>query len=232
LSALLASWPALAADSSKAELKYALIVSRHGVRSPTWDTARLNEYSVQARPDWGVDPGELTPHGRAGVKLMGGYYRDWLSKAGLFSADDCRDVSRIYIRADTDQRTRETGRAFAESLLPGCEIPVTTAAAGKDPLFGGVGKADPELAGKAVRERLGPPAAVLAKYAPSFDALTLILTRGGTAHRTLMGSPAEEDGNGGGADIPRALATASTLSEVFLLEYTEGMQESALGWGG
>jgi 4-phytase/acid phosphatase len=162
---------------------------------------------------------------------MGAYYRAWLSKADLFGATGCRDAARIYIRADAGQRTRETGGAFAESLLPGCKIPVAMEAAGKDQLFGGVGKADPELAGKAVRERLGPPAAVLTKYAPAFDSLTSILTGGGTAHRTVMDAAPGEGGEGGGADVPRPLATASTLSEVFLLEYTEGMQESALGWG-
>ena len=84
LAAVLAAWPAGAADGPKAELKYALIVSRHGVRSPTWDAARLAEYSTEAWPDWGVGPGELTPHGREGAKLLGAYYRAWLSKAGLF----------------------------------------------------------------------------------------------------------------------------------------------------
>ena len=229
--ALLAAWPARAGDGPKSELKYALIVSRHGVRSPTWDTARLNEYSTQPWPDWGVAPGELTPHGHAGVKLMGAYYRAWLSHSGLFSADDCQDAGRIYIRVDAGQRTRETGRAFAESLLPGCEIPVAMEAAGRDPLFGGVGKADPELAGKAVRERLGPPQAVLTNYAPAFDTLTSLLTGGGTAHRALMGAAPDEGGDGGRADVPAPLGTASTLSEVFLLEYAEGMPQSALGWG-
>jgi 4-phytase/acid phosphatase len=219
-----------AAGGPKAELKYALIVSRHGVRSPTWETARLNQYSTQPWPGWGVAPGELTSHGRAGVKLMGAYYRAWLSKAGLFDAGNCRDAARIYIRADGGQRTRETGRAFAESLLPGCEIPVAAEASGKDPLFGGVGKPDPELAAKAMRERLGPAPAVLAKYAPAFDALTLILTGRGTAQRTLTGAAPDEGGEGG-LDVPRPLATASTLSEVFLLEYAEGMPQSALGWG-
>ena len=229
--ALLAAWPARAGDGPESELKYAFIVSRHGVRSPTWDTARLNEYSTQPWPDWGVAPGELTPHGRAGVKLMGAYYRAWLSKAGLLAAAGCRDVPRIYIRADAGQRTRETGRAFAESLLPGCEIPVAMETAGKDPLFGGVGEADAELTGKAVRERLGPPAAALAKYASAFDALTLILAGGGTAQRTLIGTAKEEGREAGKGDVPQPLATASTLSEVFLLEYAEGMPQSALGWG-
>jgi 4-phytase/acid phosphatase len=230
LAAVLDAGPAGAADRTKAELKYALILSRHGVRSPTWDAARLNEYSAQAWPDWGVGPGELTPRGRAGVKLLGAYYHAWLSKSGLFGAESCRDASRIYIRADPGQRTRETGRAFAESLLPGCDIPVETEAAGKDPLFGGVGKADPELAGKAVRDRLGPPAVALKKYAPAFDMLTLILNGEGTAHRPVTGAAPDEGGDAG-ADVPRPLATASTLSEVFLLEYAEGMPQSALGWG-
>lgn len=228
---LLGAGRAGAAEGPKAELKYAVIVSRHGVRSPTWGAVRLNEYSTQAWPDWGVAPGELTPHGRAGVKLMGAYYRAWLSKAGLFNSGGCRDAARIYIRADAGQRTRETGRAFGESLLPGCEIPVAMEAAGKDPLFGGVGKPDPDLAGTAVRERLGPAAAVLTNYAPAFDTLTQILSGGGTAHRTVMGAAPDEGGDGGGTDVPRPLATASTLSEVFLLEYAEGMPQSALGWG-
>ena len=57
------------------------------------------------------------------------------------------------------------------------------------------------------------------------------MTGHGTAHRTLKGAAPDEGGDGGGADIPRPLATASTLSEVFLLEYAEGMPESDLGWG-
>jgi 4-phytase/acid phosphatase len=192
----LAVWPAGAAGGPDAELKYALIVSRHGVRSATWDTARLNAYSTAAWPDWGVAPGELTPHGRAAVKLMGAWYRDSFSAAGLFDASGCRDAARIYIHADTAQRTRETARAFSESLLPGCKIPVDTLPGGKDPLFGGVGKADPEMAAKAIRQRLGPAKEVLARHAPAFAALNRILTGGGTAHRDLMSLAADGGKNG------------------------------------
>ena len=229
--ALLAAWPVWAGEGSKPELKYAIIVSRHGVRSPTWSTDRLSEYSTQPWPDWGVSPGELTPHGRAGVKLMGAYYRVWLSEAGLLKVTGCSDVPRIYIRADVGQRTSETGRAFAESLLPGCEMPVAMEGERKDPLFGGVGRADPELSGKAVRERLGAPTALLTRYAAAFDALSLILTGGGAPQRTLMAAAPDEGGDPGKADVPPPLAAASTLSEVFLLEYAEGMPQSALGWG-
>ena len=231
LAAVLAAGPADAARAPKAELKYALILSRHGVRSPTWETARLNEYSTQTWPDWGVAPGEITRHGRDGVKLMGAYYRDWFSKAGLFGAGGCSDAARIYIRADAGQRTRETGRAFAESLLRGCEIRVATVMDGKDPLFSGVGKADPELARKAVRERLGLTAVVTTRYAPAFDTLTRILSGGASPHQTVLGAAPDDGRDDSGAEIPRSLAAASTLSEVFLLEYTEGLQQSDLGWG-
>jgi 4-phytase/acid phosphatase len=82
-----------------------------------------------------------------------------------------------------------------------------------------------------VRERLGSPAAVLKKFAPAFDKLETILSGGGAPHRTVTGISQDEGAEGGEMNIPRRLATASTLSEVFLLEYAEGMPESAMGWG-
>src|SRR5262247_2600365 len=52
------------------ELKYAIIVIRHGVRSPTWTRDRLNQYSAAPWPDWAVPPGNLTAHGRRLMKIM------------------------------------------------------------------------------------------------------------------------------------------------------------------
>ncbi|MGA3028904.1 MAG: histidine-type phosphatase [Bryobacteraceae bacterium] len=115
-------------------------VSRHGVRSPTWTPERLNRYSAGRWPDFGVPPGYLTPHGREAMKLMGSYYRDWFLKEALLGSEDCRDARRIYIRADTDQRTVESGRALAEALAPGCGVAVHSAPGGeKDPLFSAAG---------------------------------------------------------------------------------------------
>jgi histidine phosphatase superfamily protein (branch 2) len=105
-------------------LRYVIIVIRHGVRSPTWSLRRLNQYSAEPWPDWGVTAGDLTPHGRTLMRLMGTYYRDRFAREGLLTREGCADAGRIYIRADADQRTVETGRALAESLAPGCTIPV------------------------------------------------------------------------------------------------------------
>ena len=68
--------------------------------------------------------------------LMGTYYREWLSSEHLLSPQGCGDVERVYIHADTDQRTLETSRALAETLLPGCTVTVHSAPEGsRDPLF-------------------------------------------------------------------------------------------------
>ena len=123
---LTAAWPLAATP----RLTYVVIVSRHGVRSPTWENSRLNQYSAEPWPEWDVPPGNLTPHGRRLIELMGSYYREWLAGEHLLGTQGCQDAGRIYIRADRDQRTVETGRAFGESLLPGCGIEVHSQPAG------------------------------------------------------------------------------------------------------
>src|SRR6476469_2583659 len=50
------------------QLKSAVILTRHGVRAPTWTPDRLNQYSVEPWPDFGVPPGNLTPRGRELMK--------------------------------------------------------------------------------------------------------------------------------------------------------------------
>lgn len=59
-------------------LQQVVIVTRHGVRAPTWTPERLNQYSAAQWPDFSVPPGYLTPHGRALMKLMGEFY--WASR--------------------------------------------------------------------------------------------------------------------------------------------------------
>jgi len=168
------------------------------------------------------------------MRLMGSYYRDWLSSGHLLHPDGCGDAARIYISGDKDQRTLETGRALAESLLPGCGIPVHSQPSGqKDPLFSGLGTADPERSLSAVRERLGrDPQNLLAAHRAALDALQFILY--GPAGPA---TPAEQPPGiglslrGQQVELTGPLASGSALSENLLLEYANGMQGAALGWG-
>jgi len=57
------------------KLRFVVILTRHGVRSPTWTLADLNMYSSQPWPDWEVAPGHLTPQGYKLMTLLGSYYR-------------------------------------------------------------------------------------------------------------------------------------------------------------
>ena len=117
------------------------------------------------------------------MKLMGAYYGEWLTKERLLDSKGCRDAGRVRIVADTSQRTLETGRALAESLMPGCAIAVQSQPGSqKDPLFSGAGTPDPELSLGAVSARLGPdPQRLLTDHRAAIDALQLMPSAGGTS---------------------------------------------------
>jgi 4-phytase / acid phosphatase len=74
---------ALAADY---ELLSAVIVSRHGVRSPIARTPSLANIAADPWPSWPVPPGHLTPRGAELARLLGVYYRDYYTAQGLFPA--------------------------------------------------------------------------------------------------------------------------------------------------
>jgi 4-phytase/acid phosphatase len=210
---LLLSLLTVAFEAATPRLTFVVILTRHGVRSPTWETKRLNEYSAQPWPDWGVPPANLTPRGRTLMTLMGGYYSEWLAREQIIDRRSCASAAQIYIWADTDQRTLETGRALAEGLLPSCEIRVHSFDGKDDPLF------DPIAAGLVQQDQAASDrAAALMKEAPA-------------SHREAFGALGEILSSGSAAQRVDTLNTASTLTENLLLEYANGFEGKDLGWG-
>jgi 4-phytase / acid phosphatase len=169
------------------------------------------------------------------MKLMGAYYGEWLTKEHLLDSRGCRDAGRVRIVADTSQRTLETGRALAESLMPGCGVAIQSQPEDqKDPLFSGAGTPDPELSLGAVRTRLGPdPQKLLADGRPALDALQFILAGGGSTLRRLVEPPLEMGVSLSSktVELTGPFSVGSTLSEDLLLEYVNGFQGPDLGWG-
>lgn len=211
-----------------------VILSRHGVRSSTWESGRLNEYSSAPWPDWGVPPGDLTAHGRKVIELLGAYYRQRFLHDGLLGDGTCREKQRLYVWADTDQRTLATGRAFADSIFPGCDAAVHSATASKDPVFRGLARIDPQTAAREVLARLGPhPEQVAEQYRPALKIPEFILDGGGARSTKVLDTSAVIGVTTGdsGVELQGPFATASTLSEDFLLEYADGMSGPHLGWG-
>lgn len=232
-------------DDRQKELKFVVYLSRHGVRSPTSKPAQYNLYSSLPWPAWSVPPGNLTEHGFRLMRLFGTYDREHLSDEGLFPASGCTDSDRVTIYADSDQRTLETGKAIAAGLFPGCNVHLRVQPEGMaDPLFhpleAGTTSADSAIAVAAINGRIGGDAnnlttmqkdrlveldSILAKCgAPSVSAQKRV---------SILDIPAVlSEGKGDhSVDLRGPLNTAATLTENLLLEYTEGMPASDVGWG-
>ncbi|MGA3069477.1 MAG: histidine-type phosphatase [Terracidiphilus sp.] len=248
---LLAQTPNASSPESAAvqdeELRFVVIVSRHGVRSPTGKFDQLNQYSRQPWPAWSVPPGYLTEHGARLMTLVGAYDRELLASQGLLAPSGCADAEHIRIVADSDQRTRETGKALAAGLAPGCAVEVAARPEGTaDPLFHpqGAGAFHPDklLATAAVSGRIGAnPQGLTEAYRPQLEALEEVL-RGCNPASACTGSPAPQSlfdipssiapGRGDHpGELHSPLGTASTMAENLLLEYAEGMDAAQVGWG-
>ncbi len=248
------AWTALNAQTTAREefrgsdhdkLKLVVVLSRHGVRSPTWTPDRLNAYSSLPWPTWSAQPGYLTVHGFELMKLFGAYDRASLANSGLFAAQGCSAASDTYIWADTDQRTLESGKALAAGLFPGCAAPVHSLSEGEnDPLFHPAAAAnDSADAGRVFAEFSKRVAALqVSQYSGLLTQMNRVLLGcKPDADCTLLRPPGVrliESKNGvtrGKGDhfvtLQGPIAQASSFAEDFQLEYAEGMPPQSVGWG-
>jgi 4-phytase/acid phosphatase len=232
------SRPLEAPIAPEEKLRFVVIVTRHGVRSPTGKIDQLNQYSSQPWPTWTVPPGYLTEHGAKLMTLFGGFDRALLTKQGLLSPEGCADADRITILADSDQRTRETGKALAAGLMPGCNLVTQALPEGThDPLFHPLltedGFAEKQIAAAALAGRIGNNSSGLAEvYRAQLQSLEQVLTGKDAPPKMSLFEipPSIAPGKGDHlVDLKGPLSTAATMAENLLLEYTEGMPQ--VGWG-
>jgi 4-phytase/acid phosphatase len=177
---------------------------------------------------------------------FGSYDRELFAQQGLLAPQGCSDADRVTILADSDQRTRETGKALAAGLMPGCSVEVHALAEGTadalfHPLEAGTVHADPLIATAAIAGRIGNhPEALAEAYRSQLNVLEEALQGSDATPATgnevtrklsLFDIPSSlAPGKGDHlADLRSPLGTAATMAENLLLEYAEGMPD--VGWG-
>lgn len=243
---LVFSLPTIAFAQGEAKLLKIVALSRHGVRSPTQDAKTLSMWSQKTWPVWPVKKGELTPRGGRLVTAMWKNLDITFKAKGLLQQASCPAPGSVFIRADVDERTKATADAIAMAMGDNCSIGYAVMDEKVDPLFHPV---------KAGLYRFNPiPAATdvlsmtsggLENLQEDFSGALALLGRINGPPASAMCARFTLMPNCQIADLPNAisvspdgtnirlvgsLGVASSLAEIFLLEYGEWPGVSA-GWG-
>ncbi len=229
-----------AADTSgapaDAPLALVVVVTRHGVRSPT-NATEMNAYAARPWPAWDVPPGNLTARGAELMRDYGASYRARYAALGLVPATGCPAPDAVYLWADVDQRTRATAAALASGFAPQCGLAASASDATSDPLFDAapaIAVADGETARAALEGTIGGhPDALVPAYGLAFAKLDAILgcTSGACARVSTLPSGIKAD-KSGLVSVTGPVAVASTAVEDMILAYADGKPAADVGWGG
>lgn len=228
------------------QIERAVLVNRHGVRSPTAPNEQLDKHSATPWPSWPVEPGFLSPRGEELMRLMGGYYRVLYGGRGLVQADDCPAAGTVAAWTDLAQRTRASGAALLAGMYPRCaNLPLRNQAnfAVPDPLFNPQPTAacPMDLAANraAIMTRLGGSfASAQRDHAAALSMMQSVLCPGDATKGVGGGSCGEAgiansivSGKEDGVRLRGPLGYASTAAENFLMQVAEGMPKEQVAWG-
>ncbi|WP_165175013.1 histidine-type phosphatase [Desulfovibrio sp. ZJ369] len=234
------------ADGDKARLLKVVALSRHGVRSPTQDMKTLALWSSRPWPHWPVPRGDLTARGGRLITAMWTELRGTFMELGLLPHAACPPPGAIFVRADTDQRTLATARALLAGLAPGCETGYAVADGRPDPLFhpvkAGLCAFDPAAAASAVlsmtpggldrlHEEYSAPLALIDQLtAPPAPELCAFFALPRQCRISDLPTSISVSPKGRSVRLSGCLGIASSLAEIFLLEYGQWPGRAA-AWG-
>ena len=224
---LLAPLPAAAQD----RVERVVMLMRHGVRAPITGEAPLDTKVDGQWPAWPVAPEFLTPHGAKAIAQLARHDRSWLGTTG------CPAPGSVRIHTNTAERTIATGRAYADALAPGCNIPVDHNSADlTDPLFeplrAGATAFDATRAVAAITAYTGGVNALTARHAATIRELDRVLGCGLSAGCSTPGpATLKPSADGRGVEFTGPIRATSGTAQVILLQYAEGMPMAQVGFG-
>ena len=240
--------PGIAAQQGDEQprLVKAVALSRHGVRSPTQASATLSQWSTRNWPQWPVPRGFLTPRGARLVTAMWEDMRGRMLNLGLLPDSACPPPGKVFVRADVDQRTRATAKALLDGLCPGGGQTYAVSSQTPDPLFhpvqAGFQHFDPASVAASIiataggdldrlhEDNVGALTHIQHLSAPVAPEMCSRYNLPPTCGLTDLPNSVSVGADGKGAGLSGALATASSMAEIFLLEYAQ-WPESPAGWG-
>lgn len=217
------------------KLERVVMMMRHSVRPPTKRVATPAGTTAQPWSAWNTPYGELTPHGAEGARLMGVYYRTFLSARGLLPSGGCAAGGDVVALASSKQRAIKTAEMFVEGLQPSCGLKVDHPESEEnDTIFHPSQGIDGDVALRAALRQKPGLAAEPRLRAAEFAALQRVLgcdpaTKAGC---DLARKPSHLQANKNDTpELEGALSVASTASQTVLLEYVEGKPMAEVGWG-
>jgi 4-phytase / acid phosphatase len=225
------------APESNDELRSVIVLTRHGVRTPIESETRGGAYNAQPWPSWPVPPGVLTPHGTSALRLMGEYYRS--RYPSLLQHVSCASPG-IYVEANTTQRTIASAKALLTGLVPECAIEVHFRPNQRNPLFSPADNSaidHEKLAAATEGRRADQPEWFTNAFARPLARMHQVLTdcSGADCDKSKPDFRTAVVSNGvmseRSAKVESPVSLGADFAENFLLEYTEGLPMSQVGWG-
>ncbi|MBQ4132565.1 MAG: histidine-type phosphatase, partial [Desulfovibrionaceae bacterium] len=220
------------------ELLRMAVLSRHGVRSPTQEMSTLQNWSSKVWPQWPVGRGRLTQRGALLTAAMWRELAKHLQDAGF-----APNEKQISVRADAEQRTMATARAILDGLgFP--QLPLPAPAMENVLLFHPVKYGLCRLNAEETKNRIlletdGGHEQLAAKQHAPVELISNIVSPlseklcrewGLVYPCCLVDLPDRIDVNPEKVDLPGSLGIASSLAEIFLMEYAQWPRRPA-AWG-
>jgi glucose-1-phosphatase len=122
----------------KYQLKEAVVLSRHNIRSPLSDSkSDLGRMTPHKWTEWSAGKSELTSRGGVLETMMGQYFRKWLVDAGMFPENYVPTADDINVIANSMQRCIATAQYFSSGFMPvgGIKVNHRYTPSKMDPLF-------------------------------------------------------------------------------------------------
>jgi 4-phytase/acid phosphatase len=208
-----------------------VMLMRHGVRPSTKFPATPAGTTREPWPAWTTPAGDLTAHGAEAVRKVAAWDRRLFVSYGLIPAKGCAPDAGLNAWASASSRAIKTGKAFLETLQPGCAVPLDHPAGEDEEDMFHPSDARSAINGAvalAASERMLPPGGLDAEVkAAAADFALLDRVVGLRVDRTsrLRASPGDKP------DMKGGLSFGSTAGQTILLEYLEGMPMKQVGWG-